>query len=352
MKETVIRFLGKDLKIKSVCDDFVRLEYSEEFRAPGEFSCTLSLDRAYIPAIGEYALIGESALYVIEGVGRDTGAGTARISGRGILSFFSRRILPVTVKNSCPFDSAVYGLAMAYGLSAFPKSLTVKQGSAGESAVIVHEPGNLLSVMTDAVRPFSAGFRTEYDFSAEKFVFSVRTFRDRTLGSGADECVFLSEGFDTAAAVSTDTDLSDYRNYATVRGAQKEDGSYYTVTVSAGAYSFGDSFVDVGQARREIYVKSGIGVGIYTSVNESGAKVFDEAGYLAALRTRGRQELAAHRPKREISAQIMPSAAEGIEVGDICTLFSPASDISAVRVMGKMHVTENGQSVCSARLSI
>lgn len=42
MKETVIRFLGKDLKIKSVCDDFVRLEYSEEFRAPGEFSCTLS----------------------------------------------------------------------------------------------------------------------------------------------------------------------------------------------------------------------------------------------------------------------------------------------------------------------
>ena len=53
MKETVIRFLGKDLKIKSVCDDFVRLEYSEEFRAPGEFSCTLSLDRAYIPAIGE-----------------------------------------------------------------------------------------------------------------------------------------------------------------------------------------------------------------------------------------------------------------------------------------------------------
>ena len=126
MKETVIRFLGKDLKIKSVCDDFVRLEYSEEFRAPGEFSCTLSLDRAYIPAIGEYALIGESALYVIEGVGRDTGAGTARISGRGILSFFSRRILPVTVKNSCPFDSAVYGLAMAYGMSAFPKSLTVK----------------------------------------------------------------------------------------------------------------------------------------------------------------------------------------------------------------------------------
>ena len=45
MKETVIRFLGKDLKIKSVCDDFVRLEYSEEFRAPGEFSCTLSLAR-------------------------------------------------------------------------------------------------------------------------------------------------------------------------------------------------------------------------------------------------------------------------------------------------------------------
>ena len=256
------------------------------------------------------------------------------------------------MKNSCPFDSAVYGLAMAYGMSAFPKSLTVKQGSAGESAVIVHEPGNLLSVMTDAVRPFSAGFRTEYDFSAEKFVFSVRTFRDRTLGSGADECVFLSEGFDTAAAVSTVTDLADYRNYATVRGAQKEDGSYYTVTVSSGAYSFGDSFVDVGQARREIYVKSGIGVGIYTTVNESGAKVFDEAGYLAALRTRGRQELATHRPKREISAQIMQSAAEGIEVGDICTLFSPAADISAVRVMGKKHVTENGQSVCSARLSI
>lgn len=90
----------------------------------------------------------------------------------------------------------------------------------------------------------------------------------------------------------------------------------------------------------------------YTSVNESGAKVFDEAGYLAALRTRGRQELAAHRPKREISAQIMQSAAEGIEVGDICTLFSLAADISAVRVMGKRHIAENGQSVCSARLSI
>ena len=38
MKETVIRFLGKDLKIKSVCDDFVRLYYSAEFGAPGEFS--------------------------------------------------------------------------------------------------------------------------------------------------------------------------------------------------------------------------------------------------------------------------------------------------------------------------
>ena len=87
MKETVIRFLGKDLKIKSVCDDFVRLEYSEEFRAPGEFSCTLSLDRAYIPAIGEYALIGESALYVIEGVGRDTGAGTRAFRDAGYFRF-------------------------------------------------------------------------------------------------------------------------------------------------------------------------------------------------------------------------------------------------------------------------
>lgn len=347
--ESTLHFLTDGYKLAALCDDYISLSYSESFCDCGEVTCVLPQSREYIPEVGDLLLCGERLVYIVESVTRDTAKGTVTLRGSGILSYLGHRIVNSAGRVYAKCEGLIENLVQLNALTAVPGTLEIDSPESDESVDIVIEEGNLLGIIREIAAIWGRGLSLVYDFEAEKFIFSVTNTRDRCLGS-SEAPIFLSEGFDTVCATAASTDITGYVNSVTVRGGQRDDGIYYRVTVSAADYDFGDGFDDSAYPARQLFVRSGIGMGIYTTKNADGTTTFDEDAYLAALRTRGRQELASHRPTYGITASLSASAAKEISVGDRCTLFSPATDVQEVCVMEKRCDIAEGCAVYSAVL--
>lgn len=344
-----LHFLTDDYKIADVCDDYISLTYSEAFRTSGEFTCVMSASRGVIPQVGTAVLCGERLVYIINSVKRDMAMGTVTLEGSGILSYFGRRVISSPVKKNLRCELLVGELVSTYGADALPGTLELEYPAKFAVADIAVEEGNLLSAIEEIAETWNLGLSLSYDFDAEQFVFSAPSVRNRCIGNTAGNTpVFLSEGFDTVDSTVAARDLSGYKNRVTVRGAQKEDGTYYTVTVPASDFDFADGFDDSVQPVREIFVRSGIGAGIYTTENGT----FDEDAYLKALTTRGRIELARHRPIQNIASSVSYSVVKEIVVGDRCTLFSPATDVQEVTVTEKRCHISGGHASYSVTLAM
>lgn len=348
-----LHFLTEDYKIADICDDYVSLYYTEAFRSCGKLTCVLPLSRGVIPQVGDAVLCGERLVYIIDSVKRDTAKGTVTLEGSGILSYLGRRIVSAPENGDLRCELLIGRLVSTYGAEAVPGTLAFEYPAKFDIADIAVEEGNLLSAIEEIAETWNLGLSLRYDFDAEKFVFSVLPIRDRRIGNtGGNEPVFLSEGFDTVGSTVATRDLSGYKNRVTVRGAQKEDGTYYTVTVPASDFDFGDGFDDSVRPVQEIFVRSGIGTGIYITSNSDGTETFNEDAYLKALTTRGRTELARHRPVQNIAASVSYGTVKDIAVGDRCTLFSPATDVQEVTVTEKRCRIEGGRASYSVILAM
>lgn len=331
-----LHFLTDDYKIADICDDYISLTYTESFRSCGEFECVLSMSRRVIPKEGDVVLCGERLVYIIESICRDTAKGTVTLKGKGILSYFGRRIVSAPMNGSLRCELLIGTLVNIYGTDAVPGTLAFEYPAKFAIADIAVEEGNLLSAIEEIAETWNLGLSLRYDFDAEKFIFSVPPVCDRCIGNTEGNApIFLSEGFDTIESSLFTRDLSGYVNSVTVRGGEKEDGTFYTTTVFASDFTFDDGFDDSLQPIRESFVRSGIGMGIYMSENSDGTEILDEDAYLKALATRGRTELARYRPRGEISASVSYDTVKDIAVGDRCTLFSPATDVESVTVTEK-----------------
>lgn len=348
--EDTVRFLTADYKLADVCDDFVSLSYSDAFCDCGEFTCVLPADRKYIPEKETPVLCGDGLVYIVEKTETDTVSETVTLSGRGILSYLARRVIIGAGKLYMRCEELIETLVLLHGAAAVPGTLEYASPVSHETVNTVIENGNLLNCIKEIAGMWGRGLSLKYDFDKEKFIFSVPFVRDRRLGS-SDSPVFLSEGFDTVSDAASSADLSGYINKVWVRGAQKPDGTYYMASVRAQDYDFGDSFDDSSKKLRELYVKSGIGTGVYTETGDDGVSVLDESAYLEALRTRGRSELARHRPGYRISARLSAGAAKELSPGDRCTLFSPVTPLQEVRVTEKTVTVAKGCVKYGAELS-
>lgn len=350
MNERYVRFLDPELDFKAICTDFVSLRYTKKYCGAGEFECVLSSSSGVAVEPDDFALCG-GELYVVEKVSRSSLTGEITVCGRGALSLLSRRVVPLGFTRRRSVEAAACDLVRTYASSAFPAPIDVDTPEGSGAVALVIEAGDLLERVVRLVSSVRKGITLTWDDTRGRFSFAVTGGVDRRLSNaGGNDVLFLSEGFGTVAGVSEVTDKSKYINRVTVRGSMTSDGTVLATTVSAADYDFPDGLDDREEELREGYVKSGIGITMFTHDDGEGNRVFDRTAYFDALRERGREELALHRVSLSLEASLIASAAESAEVGDICTLSTPASDVGTVRVTELTYKYGGGRESCVARL--
>ena len=344
----VIFFLDSDMKISGVCDDYISLRFTEEFSAEGEFECVLRT-ATKVPEVDSLVMCG-GFVYAVEQLSLDTARGEVCVRGRGILSLLGRRSIPYTLPLRRNVERIVNYLVRNFASDVLSAPLEVGEIGAETDANVVVEAGNLLVRLKLLAASVMKGLRLRYNTAQGKFTFELYDRRDRRIANtDGNEPFLLSEGFGTLGALVALTDKSGYINRVNVRASAGGNDVYSLVTVDAASYDFPDGYDDSAEEIREGYVRSGIGVSFYTSEDEDGNEVFDSDGYYAAIREYGRQYLSGHRVRRELKAQLVD--AQSVDVGDVCSLNSPAADVSAVLITAKEYSYKNGKLSCSVNMT-
>lgn len=346
MNDYLICFLNGDMKIDSVCGDYISLRFTEEFASEGEFECVLCAG-SKLPAVDSIVMCDGGRMYVVEQFDLDTKRGEVYVRGRGILSFLGRRSVPYDIPLRKSVERIVTYLVRNFASDVLPAPLEVGEVGAGTDSDAVVEAGNLLVRMKLLASSVMKGIRLRYGASQGKFIFELYDGNDRRISNpDTNAPVLLSEGNGTLCALRTVTDKSEYLNRVRVRASAGTAGTYNVVTVNASSYSFPDGYDDSADQVREGYVRSGIGASFYTSQDENGNEVFDSAGYYSAIREYGRQYLSKHRVRRELSAGLADP--EAVSVGDMCSVSTAAADISAALITAKEYTVKNGRLSCNA----
>ena len=347
--ERTLFFLDSALEVIEICDEVISFEYSGRFCGAGELSCEIAASDGFVPPEDGYVMCGEGFVYAVDRVTKKRGS--TEVHGRGILSMLSRRTVPRDIAANTSPEAFICTLLADHGEAAFPLPLDVVCPEYGQARQIAIEAGDLLERIVFLASSVSKGLQMEFSPTTRRFRLSIISGTDRRLSNEAgNEPAFLSELSGSVADLTQTCDRSRYINRVTVRGAETAEGETYTVTADAADFGFSDGIDDSAEAVREKYVKSGLGVSLYTS-SAGGVRVFDSAGYLAALRERARQELALHRIRSTLSAQLVGEAAESIGVGDLCTLYSASSGAKTVKVTSRTVRFRDGELSFIAELA-
>lgn len=348
MKEYTLCFLDSDMNISAVCGDYISLRFTEEFSDEGELECILAHGHN-IPPVDSLVTCG-GFIYVIEQIDTDTARGQVCVRGHGILSFLGRRCIPLPLPLHRSLEQTVGYLANNYAADALPAPLEVGEiGDTADSHIVV-DAGNLLVRLKQLASSVMKGLRLTYSTAEGKFIFELYDRTDRRTGSTTpNDALLLSERLGTLGSVSYSYDKSDYINRVKVSASSGTAGSYTVVTVNASSYTFPDGFDDSAETIRECFVRSGIGVSLYTSEDENGNEVFDRAGYQAAIQEYGRQYLAKHRVRRILRANL-PLGSDAA-VGDVCSLHTTAADVNAALITSKEYTVKSGRISCVASMT-
>ena len=321
-----IRIFSPSLAFFAVCDRARSLRATEEFDGAGAFSADVPLaDAAKFPRGGIVLLPGAPGAYLIESVRADGGADTAQIAGRGVLAYFTRRILPAETQAGGTAASALLALARQYGAAALPGALTA--GSTPETPAVEAALGrvSVYAAMRTVCRAARVGMRLDFNAAAGTFAFGCRTARAAAAWLWED-----------AARASLLEDDSGYVNRVTVVGG---DGA--SVAVEA-AGLFSDGTDDASEPVREmLYQARALTAARYASADE----------YEAALGAEGKRVLAMHRPVRRLHVSLDAEAAARIAVGDVIPAALPSVRVRAM-CTARTVAAEGGVSRASAVMQV
>ncbi len=288
-----IRIFDRSLTLLYVCDCALRITASESFAAPGKCAITVPIAAAsQFSREGIVALSGIGAGFVVDRIQKDAAAGTAEITGEGVLSYFSRRVLPGRQKIAGAAESVMLELARSYGTAVLSAPLSTVEYGFDEAAEVQFGGGSLLSAMDTVAN--AAGLGMRLSVTAGGFLFSVRR-------PAAGTIRLSREGGQIIGGVHL-TDGGTYVNQVTVIGG---DGRW--VTVSA-AGLFHDETDDKAEPLREM---------LYRASEITPTQYETDEKYLAALSAKGREVLAGRRPRRTAQMEITPAAAEKLTVGTL-----------------------------------
>ena len=344
-------FLDKDLGTLAVCDAPVSLEYSELFCGAGAVRCVVPPSSpAAQAALPDGFLRCGGALYTVDSIEKVSESGQLTVRGSGVLSLFSRRAVPRDFAFSLSPEGCVRRLAETYAPE-LPADLEISVDAESSERSIVIAPGDLLERITSLAASVSKGLSLTYDGARERFVLSIGAGTDRRpRNADGNEPLILSESFGSVRGVRSAVDRSRYVNRVTVLGASNAPEDAQSVTVDAADLGFSDGIDDSAEALREAVVRSGISASLYT-YNSGGVSSFDRAGYLAALRERGREELALRRAVRTLSAQLVGGAARDAKVGDICSVSCGEPDVRSARIAAITSSFKGGRLRVTAELT-
>lgn len=287
-----LRIFDSDLTLKDVCDTAVKITATEQYAGAGTFSLTVPLSDAgrfspeqivRIPGVGDG--------YIVETVRQDAARGTAEVSGRGVLSYFDRRILTEEVTYTGAAEPLLLDLAAAWGTEVLPAPLGTVDFGHAETVVCALGDTVLFSAMKSVCDSAGVGMRLAVQPGG--FLFSVRT-------EAAGALRLSRGGGDLSAGVR----LLDWREYVNRVIVSGSDGC--RVTVSA-AGLFSDGVDDASLPVREM---------LYEAVGISPDRYASGEAYLAALSAEGQRILSRHRPVETVSFSVSPAIAGSLSVGE------------------------------------
>lgn len=286
-----IRIYEKDLTLAALCDSASAVTATEAFAGAGTFSLTVPLTEAdkfsperilLIPGIGDG--------YVIESVKADASAGTAQVTGTGVLSLFDRCILTEDVIYVGAAEPLLLDLAVRFGPRVLSAPLSTVEFGLTEEVNTVLADRTLLSAMKSAASAVGLGMRLAV--RAGEFVFNVRPVTEGN--------ILLSRG---RGSLTGGTRLHDHGGYANRVILQGGDG---TRVIVRAAGLFDDGVDDAAQPLREILRYA-------TDVKPDSYSNYDE--YLNALRAEGQRILSACRPVNQVQLSVPSETAALLRVG-------------------------------------
>jgi len=120
---TIRLFSIEEKKLLFVTDLCLSLTVEEEFQDTGRFEAVLPLSG--IPEVEPETLLSARGLwFVVETVRRSPEEGTQTLSGRGILSYFARKVIPEHLTYRRTPEDTVLLLSHAYGSAGCNASCT------------------------------------------------------------------------------------------------------------------------------------------------------------------------------------------------------------------------------------
>lgn len=286
-----IRIYEKDLTLADVCDGATAVTATEAFAAAGSFSLTVPLAEA-----GKFArerivrLPGIGDGYVIQSVKADASAGTAQVTGAGVLSLFDRCILTEDVIYEGTAEPLLLELAVRYGPTVLSAPLSTVEFGLTESVNTVLADRTLLSGIKSAAA--AAGLGMRLSVRAGEYVFNLRPVTDGAL--------LLSRGRGNLTGGTRLWDHSGYVNRVILQGG---DG---TRVIVRAAGLFDDGVDDAAQPLREILRYA-------TDIKPQSYET--EAEYIAALRAEGQRILSACRPVNQVHLSVPSETAALLRVG-------------------------------------
>lgn len=315
-----IRIFDRTLRFAGVCDSVLRAWAEECYDTAGRFSICTPAAAGKLFAVDDVLMIpGTEDGFVVESI-REDGEETV-IGGRGVLSYFARRIVDREITFSGNAESLLLDLAEEFAPAVLPGSLSVMDF--GRETTVNAEAGYapLLSVMEQIGLQTGLGLRLRFE-PESGFVFSVR---EKNAGGR-----FLSRSAGSLLSAVRRCDLSSYVNRVIVRG-----NGGHRVTVDAG---------DEGAMLREMHENAeDLALSRFTSTG----------AYTAALLARGERRLAARRPARSVQVYADEVSASEIAVGDVCPVSDSRLQIRAEAFCRARKVEFDGDSVrCSVTLSV
>ena len=324
-----IRIFSPDGRFSGICDRVIRFTAEEEFAGAGQFTLRVPLGEAERFRADSLLLFpaAEDA-FVTECIRTDRDAGICEVSGRGILSLFSRRALTEKITFAGAAEALLCRLAAEWGTAVLPVSLRTEETGADGAVNVGLGHRSLLGAMQDIAAEAGLGLRLSFLPGEREFLFSVREYRRGT--------VMLSPALGNLAGIRRTEDLSRYLNRIHVAG-----NGGHTVTVEA-AGLFTDGIDDAAMPLREAWENAeDLAMERYAS----------EAEYRAALEARGKRILAQRRPQITVSARTDSDTAARLRLGEICPIRDPAIAAEAVCV-GRTLLYEGDGIVCRADLAL
>lgn len=301
-------------RLAAVSDNWISLTETVSFRGTGELRLTLAAGSpaAAAAALGDLLLVGGD-WFVAEGITRDAKTHTVTLRAPGVLSYLSRAVASVAAPETLPAGEAILSLAAEFAGDVLPLPLETDGGTTGDSIMLTPGPDNLGSLAARLAVAGRCGLSMTVSPGEGKLVFSSPAMRDRTVGSASP--VVLGTDMDTLLDTEETVDLGTYRSRVTVTSAEEVNGAPVSVTVEASSCAFGDGWDDACAGLHDAVLTVSVPTGGFYL-----GTIFDLVSYRAALRARGKDYLAKHRPTVTLSARLPDSTAEKLSPGDLVSV--------------------------------